>query len=139
LFGVPDEISHADAVEDLEAASVDREELCHRMYDRLSVLARDYRLKGEEPPHLLKKALEDLRKRFGPPRTKEEFDRRADSTISKVLDAVKARPKFRLPKLAFTSEFRNKTSEQSAEDRHIIENLEEELERDLDEEQENHD
>jgi hypothetical protein len=135
LFGVPDDISHAEAVEDLEAASIDREELFRRMYDKLCLLARDYRLKGEEPPHRLKKALEDLRKSVGLPRTKEECDRQADSTVSKLLEAVK-RPKFGLPKLAFSSEFRNKTSEQSAEDQRIIESLEEELKKDLEREEE---
>jgi hypothetical protein len=71
LFGAPEDISHAEAIEDLEAASIDREELCRRTYDKLCLLARDYRLKGEEPPHRLKKALDDLRKRSGPPRTRE--------------------------------------------------------------------
>jgi hypothetical protein len=139
LFGAPEDISRAEAIEDLETASIDREELSHRMYDKLCLLSRGYGLKGEEVPRQLKRALDDLRKRFGPPRTKEEFDQRADSTISKVLDAVKARPKLVLPKLAFSSEFRNKMSEQPAEDQQIIKNLERELESDLDEEQENQD
>ena len=111
------------------------------MYEKFCFLAREYRLKGEEPPHRLKKALDDLRKRFGPARTKAECDRQADSTISKLLEAVKV-PSNRIgtPKLAFSNSFRNKASEQAPEDQRIIEKLQEELRNDLDrEEKEDHD
>jgi hypothetical protein len=137
LFGAPDELTAAEAAADLEAAGVDVEALHRRMYDKLCLLARDYRLKGQKVPPRLGKALEDLRKRVGQPRTTEEFERRADSAIAKLLEGVRARPLLGRPKLAFSSHFRHQTSEQAAEDQHIIENLKQELERDLDEEQEN--
>ena len=139
LYGSPEELTAADAAEDLAAAGVDREALHRRMYDKLCLLARDYRLKGTEVPHRLGKALEDLRKEVGQPRTKEEFERRADSTVSKLLDGVRARLAHGSPRLAFSSHFRHQTSEQSPEDKKIIESLEREIEKDLDEEKENSD
>lgn len=137
LYGTPEELTAADAAEDLEAAGVDREALHRRMYDKLCLLVQGYRLKGEEPPHHLAKAVEELRKKVGQPRTKEEFERRADSTVSKLLDGVRARLAPGSPKLAFS--FRHQTSEQSPEDQKIIERLEREIEKDLDEEKENSD
>lgn len=142
LFGSAKDISSADAAEDLEAAGVNREELCARMYNKLCVVAREYRLRQEEVPPRLKKVLEDLRKVVGPPRTREEMDRRADSTISKLLDLVntKIASGAALAGLAFQASFRHKASEQPAEDRRIIESLEKELISDLkNEEKENHD
>jgi hypothetical protein len=142
LFGAPADLSPTEAAEDLEVAGVDREELFARMYDSLCGVAREYRLRQEEVPPLLRKALEDLRKKAGPPRTKEEMDRRADSTISKLLDLVNARlpAGAALSQLAFQASFRNKASGQPEEDRQIIENLERELMSDLEnEEKENHD
>jgi hypothetical protein len=138
LYGSPEELTAAEAAEDLEAAGVDREELHCRMYDKLCLLAQGYRLKGEEPPHHLAKAVEELRKKVGQPRTREEFERRADSTVSKLLDGVRARLAGS-PKLAFSNQFRRQTSEQSPEDQKIIERLEREIEKDLDEEKENSD
>jgi hypothetical protein len=139
LLGAPDELTAAEAAADLEAAGVDLEALYRRMYDKLCLLARDYRLKEQEVPPRLGKALEDLRKRVGQPKTKEEFERRAESTISKLLEGVRARPLLGTPKLAFSSHFRHQISEQAEEDQHIIQSLERELEKDLDEEKENSD
>jgi hypothetical protein len=142
LFGAPDDLSAAEAVEDLKAAGVDPEELCLRMYEKLCVVAREYRMREEQVPPLLRKALEDLGKSVGPAKTKEEADRRADSTISRLLEAVKAPlpQAFGTPGLVFNASFRNKASEQSAEDRHIIEKLEKELASAIDkEEKENQD
>jgi len=84
LFGGPGDYTAAEAADDLEAAGVDRESLYLRMYDGLCMLAREYRLRQGEVPPRLEKALEDLRKRVGAVRTKEEVDNRADSTISKT-------------------------------------------------------
>jgi hypothetical protein len=133
LFGAPDDLSPTEAVEDLEIAGINREELCARMYEKLSAVAREYRMRQEEVPHLLRKALEDLRKKVGPPKTREEADHRADSTISKLLEAVNAplSHAFGTPELVFNASFRNKASEQSAEDRKIIEELEKELANDI--------
>lgn len=139
LYGAPDELTAAEAAEDLEAAGVDREALHRRMYDKLLLVARGYRLKGEEVPHRLVKALEDLRKEVGQPKTKEEFERHADSTVLRLLDGVRARLAPGSPKLAFSSDFRHQTSEQSPEDQKIIESLEREIEKDVDEEKENSD
>jgi hypothetical protein len=137
LFGAPEELSRAMAIEDVVAAGIDREELYTRMYDKLCVVAREYRMRQEPVPPLLRKALEDLGKTVGPPKTKEEADRRADSTISKLLEAVKAplSNAFGAPGLVFNASFRNKASEQSAEDRQIIEKLEKELASDIDKEE----
>lgn len=138
LFGSPSDISAAEAIEDLEAAGVNREDLHSRMYEKLCALAREYRLKQEQVPVPLRKALEELRTRMGPPRTKEEMDRRADSTISKLLDAVKSPISRAFPKLEFNTSFRNKAAEQPAGDRRIIENLEKELASDLEKEEKEH-
>jgi hypothetical protein len=139
LYSSPEDLTAADAAEDLEAAGVDREALHRRMYDKLCLLVQGYRLKGEEPPHHLAKAVEELRKKVGQPRTKEEFERRANSTVSKLLDRVRTRPSFGTATLAFGTHFRNQASQQSQEDQKIIENLEQELEKDLDEEKDNSD
>jgi hypothetical protein len=140
LFGAPEELSNADAAEDLEVTGVDREELCARMYERLCAEAKEYRLDGKQVPPLLRKALEDLRKRAGPPRTSEEMNNRADSKISKLLEAV------RVPLsqatvgrgLAFSVSYRNKT-DQPATDQQIIERLEKRLTKEMEEEKDNRD
>jgi hypothetical protein len=142
LFGAPDDLSPAEAAEDLEVAGIDREDLCTRMYEKLRAVAREYLMRQEEIPPLLRRALDDLRKKVGPPKTKEEADRRADSTITKLLEAVKAplANSFGTRELVFNASFRNKASEQSTEDRNIIEKLEKELASDIDnEEKENQD
>lgn len=142
LLGAPEELSRAEAIEDLEVAGIDREELCTRMYEKLCLVAREYRTRQEDVPPLLRKTLEDLGKIVGPPRTKAEADHRADSVISKLLEAVKAplSSSFGASELVFNASFRNKASEQSAEDRRLIENLEKELASDIDkEEKENQD
>ena len=141
LFGAPHELSAEEAAEDLEVAGINREELCARMYEKLCIVAREYRMRQEAVPHLLAKALEDLRKRVGPPRTKEEAERQADSTIAKLLDGVKAPlATFGKSELVFNASFRNRASEQSLDDRRIIEELEKELAKDIDnEEKENQD
>jgi len=139
LYGASDELTTAEAADDLVAAGVDREELYRRIFDKLCLLARTYRLKEQAVPHRLGKAIEDLRKKVGEPRTKEEFERRADSTISKLLDSVRGRSLSGTPRLAFSSHFRHLMSEQTPEDQRIIEKLERELETDLNEEQEDSD
>lgn len=138
LFGAPEELGDADAAEDLETAGVDREELCARMYERLCAEAKDYRLNGKQVPLLLRKALEDLRKRAGPPRTSEEMNNRADSKIAKLFESI------RLPLsqatgegvLAFSVSYRNK-KEQPAKDQQIIERLEKRLTKEMEEEKDN--
>jgi hypothetical protein len=138
LFGAPEELTDAEAAEDLEAAGIDREELCARMYERLCAEARDYRLKGKNVPPLLRKALDDLRKRAGPPRTAEEMNDRANSKISKILEAVRA-PLSHVTsegQPAFSVSYRNK-GEQAAEDREIIEKLEKQLTKDMEKEKDN--
>jgi hypothetical protein len=142
LFGAPDDLSPAEAVEDLEAAGIEREDLYIRMYEKLCAVAREYLMRQEGLPPLLRRALDDLRKRVGPPKTKEEADRRADSTITRLLEAVKAplANTFGTREPVLNASFRNRTSEQSTEDRNIIEKLEKELASDIDsEEKENQD
>jgi hypothetical protein len=133
LFGAPEDMDLAEAVEDLRAAGVDSEELSNRMYDRLCIEARAYRMRQEEVPPLLRKALDDLRPSTAPARTQEELDRRADSTISRIVSAVKA--SFSFPTdvsgLKLSQSFRNKKSQESAKDQRIINSLEEELLNDL--------
>jgi hypothetical protein len=142
LFGAPDDVSPAEAVEDLEVAGINREDLHTRMYEKLCAAAREYLMRQEEIPPLLRRALDDLRKRVGPPKTKEEADRRADSMITKLLEAVKAPLANALSTrgLVFNASFRNKKSEQSTKDRNIIEKLEKDLLSDIEnEEKENQD
>ena len=139
LFGGPDDLSAAEAVEDLEAGGIDREELRSRMYEKLCAVARECRLNQEEVPPLLNKALEDLRKRVGPPRTKEEMDRRADATVSKLLEAVKTPMSRAFTVLEFNASFRSQASQQPAGDRQIIDKLEKELASDINKEKENQD
>ncbi len=137
LFGSPEELSGAEAAEDLKAAGVDREELCARMYERLCIEAKQYRLQDKQVPPLLRKALEDLRKRAGPPRTSEEMNDRADSKISKILEAVRA-PLCQATGeggFAFSVSYRNKTV-QPSKDQQIIEKLEKRLTKDMEEEKE---
>jgi hypothetical protein len=104
------------------------------MYDRLCVEAQAYRLRQENVPPLLKKALESLRPNTAPPRTQLELDRRANSTVSQILDAVKARfisSPNTLSGLTLSPSFRNKKSEKSTSDQQIIDRLERELLSDL--------
>ena len=133
LFCAPEDMELAEAVEDLTAADVDSEELCNRMYERLCIEARAYRMRQEAVPPLLRKALDDLRPATLPARTQEELDRQADSTISRILSAVKS--SFSVPAdvagLKLSQSFRNKKLGRSAKDRRIIDGLEEELVDDL--------
>lgn len=137
LFGAPENIELVDAVEDLKTVGIEPEELCGRMYEKLCVEAQAYRLRQEAVPPLLRKALESLRPNTAPPRTQVELDRQASSTVSQILDAVKAR--FMLPSnsssgLTLSPSFRNKKSEKSTKDQQIIERLENELLSDLEDE-----
>jgi hypothetical protein len=133
LFGSPEDMDIAEAVEDLKVAGIEPEELCNRMYERLCIVAREYRLRQEDVPPILRKALDDLRPSTSPARTQEELDRQADSTISRLVNAVKAR--FTMSSvssgLTLSSSFRNKKSEKSAKDQRTIDRLEKELLNDL--------
>ena len=142
LFGPPENMDLAEAVENLKAAGVEPEELCKRMYEKLCIAAQAYRVRNEPVPPRLRKALEDLRPNTLPARNQEELERTANSTISRVLDAVKApftlTPHF--AGLTLNQSFRHKTSEQPIEDQRIINRLEKELLKDLEkEEKENQD
>jgi|HubBroStandDraft_6_1064221.scaffolds.fasta_scaffold39863_4 hypothetical protein len=138
LFGAPENIELVDAVEDLKTVGIEPEELCSRMYERLCVEAQAYRMRRENVPPLLKKALESLRPNTAPPRTQMELDRRASSTVSQILDAVKARfilPSNTLSGLTLSTAFRNKELEKSTKDQQIIDRLENELLSDLENEE----
>jgi hypothetical protein len=138
LFGAPENIELVDAVEDLKTVGIEPEELCNRMYERLCVEAQAYRLRNENVPSLLKKALESFRPNTAPARTQAELDRQAGSAVSQILDAVKAR--FKLPPnslsgLTLSPSFRNKKSEKSTKDQQIMDRLENELLSDLENEE----
>jgi hypothetical protein len=137
LFGAPEDLDLVEALEDLAVAGINSEELCSRMYDKLCLEARAYRMRQEELPPLLRKALDDLRPSSAPARTQEELDRRAGSTISRIMSAIKAN--FSLPAdvsgLKLSQSFRNKKSQKSAKDQRIINSLEEELLNDLEREE----
>jgi hypothetical protein len=137
LFGSPENMDLTEAVESLQDAGIDPEELCNRMYERLCIAARAYRMRQEEVPPLLRKALNDLRPSLAPARTPEELDRRADSVISRIVSATKA--PLSLPSdlsgLTLNPSFRKKKSEESARDQRIIDSLEEELLADLEKEE----
>jgi hypothetical protein len=137
LFGAPETMDLVDAVEDLKAVGIEPDELCVRMYDRLCIEAQAYRLRREEVPPLLKRALENLRPNTLPPRTQVELDCRASSTVSGIVDAVKARLSRTTNLTGFTlgASFRNKKSEKSARDQQIIDRLENELLADLEKEE----
>jgi hypothetical protein len=133
LFGAPENMDLANAIEDLKAVGIEPEGLCIRMYDKLCTEAQAYRLRREEVPPLLKKALESLRPNTVPARTQVELDRRATSTVSGIVAAVKARltRTANLSGLRLSPSFRNKKSEKSAKDQQIIDRLENELISDL--------
>jgi hypothetical protein len=137
LFGAPEHMDLIDALEDLKTVGIEPEELCIRMYDKLCLEAQAYRLRQENVPTLLKKALEDLRPSTVPPRTQVELDRRASSTVSRIVEGLKAR--LTLPSdlsgLTVSPSFRNKKSEKSAKDQQIIDRLENELISDLEREE----
>ena len=138
LFGAPESIELVDAVEDLKTVGIEPEELCRRMYERLCVEAQAYRLRNENVPSLLKKALESFRPNTAPARTQAELDRQAGSAVSQILDAVKARfnlPPNSLSGLTLSQSFRNKKSEKSTKDQQIIDRLENELLSDLENEE----
>lgn len=137
LFGAPETMHLVDAVEDLKTVGIEPDELCIRMYDKLCAEAQAYRLRQEEVPPLLKKALESLRPNTLPPRTQVELDRRASSAVSGIVDAVNARLSLaaNLSGLTLSPSFRNKKSEESAKDQRIIDRLENELLADLEKEQ----
>ena len=137
LFGTPENMDLVDAVEDLKTGGIEPEELCIRMYEKLRLEAQAYRLRQEYVPPLLQKALEDLRPSTVPPRTQAELDCQASSTVSRIVEAVKAR--FTLPSdssgLTLSPSFRNKKSEKSAKDQQIMGRLENELLSDLEKEE----
>ena len=137
LFGAPENMDLANAIEDLKAVGIEPEGLCIRMYDKLCTEAQTYRLRQEEVPPLLKKALESLRPNTVPARTQVELDRRATSTVSGIVAAVKARltRTANLSGLTLSPSFRNKKSEKSAKDQQIIDRLENELISDLQKEE----
>jgi hypothetical protein len=89
LFGSPEDLSLADALEILKLAEISPEELCERTYYKVLLRARAYRARQEEVPPRLRKALEDLRPVTAAPRSQDELDRAAFATISKIVDAVK--------------------------------------------------
>jgi hypothetical protein len=136
LFGAPETMDLVEAVEDLKAVGIEPDELCARMYDKLCREAQAYRLRQEEVPPLLRKALESLRPNTAPPRTQVELDRRASSTVAGILAAVKARLSrvTNLNGLTLSPSFRNKKLEKSAKDQQIIDRLENELLADLEKE-----
>jgi hypothetical protein len=133
LFDAPEDMDLVDAVEDLKTVGIEPEELCIRMYEKLCLEAQAYRLRQEYVPPLLKRALEDLRPSTVPPRTQVELDRQANSTVSRIVEAVKGR--FNLPSdlsgLTVSPSFRNKKAENAAKDQQIIDRLENELLSDL--------
>lgn len=137
LFGAPEDVSLADAIENLKAVGIEPEDLCKRMYDKLCLVAQSYRLRKEELPSRLRKAMEDLRPDTLPARNREDLDRAANSTVSRILDAVKGPLTLAssMASLTLNPSFRNKAAEQPPEDRRIIDRLEKELLNDLENEE----
>src|SRR3989442_15846575 len=94
LFGSPEDLSLADALETLRLAEISPDELCDRTYHKLLLKARGYRTRQEEVPPRLRKALEDLRPATAAPRSQEELDRVASASISRIVEAVEGQFKF---------------------------------------------
>jgi hypothetical protein len=125
LFGSPEDLTLADALETLRLAEISPDELCDRTYNKLLIKARAYRIRQEEVPPRLRKALEDLRPATAAPRSQEELDRAASASISRIVEAVKGH--FKFSDFALSTSYRNKKAEESAKDQKIINDLEKEL------------
>jgi hypothetical protein len=133
LFGPPGDLDVEEAAVNLRAAGIEPADVCRRMYARLCLTAQAYRLKQEPLPPLLKKALDDLRQYAANPKTQEDLDRGAISTISHIIDAVKTpfAVHSQLSNLVLSPAFRNKKAELSAKDQSTMDRLEKELLEDL--------
>jgi hypothetical protein len=133
ILGAPEKMNVAEALENLGDAGIDADELRNRTYDKLCAVAQEIRLRNEIVPALLRKAIDDLRPASFPPKTQADLDRRADSTISRIIASTQAA--FASTKQAsapvFSPSFRSKKKEKSIADQRIIDRLETELIQDL--------
>jgi hypothetical protein len=133
LFGSPEEMDITEALETLADAGLEPGDLCNKMYEKMCAVAQEFRLRKEEVPPLLRKAIADLRPASLPARTQAELDKRADSVISRIVEAVRSSLTLpdRVSSLALSQSFRLKKSEKSVTDQRIIDRLETQLLKDL--------
>jgi hypothetical protein len=92
LFGDPEEVDATEADELLAAAGLDSSELENRMYSRLHSEAQKHWMKQEALPHLLKKALADLRPTTAPARNEFELTQQAKSSVERLIEVAKLLP-----------------------------------------------
>jgi hypothetical protein len=110
LFGTADEIGKEEAEELLTGAGLDSEATNERIYNRLYAEAQQYRIAGKDLPHLLKKALEELRPLSAPPRNEAELARQARAGVERIVEKAKLLASTLVPEtpLTFAESYRNK-------------------------------
>jgi hypothetical protein len=110
LFGTADEIGEQEAQELLTRAGLDSEATNERIYKRLCAEAQQYRIARKDLPHLLKKALEDLRPLSAPPRSEAELARQARAGVERIVEKAKLLASTLVPEtpLTFAESYRNK-------------------------------
>ena len=110
LFGTADEIGEEEAASLLTGAGLDSEATNEHIYKRLCAEAQQYRTAGKDLPHLLKKALEDLRPLSAPPRNEAELVRQARNGVERIVEKAKFLASTLVPEtpLTFAESYRNK-------------------------------